>query len=167
MVKQGMKAPDFSLLGSDGKTYSLKKLIGSRVVLYFYPKDGTPGCTIEGCAFRDNMFGFKEKGAVVLGVSADSVESHRKFSQRFRFNFPLLSDVGGKVSKKYGVWKEKSFLGKKYQGIERSTFIIDEKGKIAAAFLKVNPLGHVNGMLSAISMMKPMQRSASGEKSRK
>ncbi|MFH1257942.1 MAG: thioredoxin-dependent thiol peroxidase [Candidatus Micrarchaeota archaeon] len=158
MIKNGVQAPDFSLKAQDGKTYSLKKMRGSRVVLYFYPKDGTPGCTIEGCSFRDNMFGFREKGAVVLGVSADSVESHRKFAQRYRLNFPLLSDVGGKVSKKFGVWKEKKFLGKKFMGIGRSTFVIDEKGMVAAAFLNVNPLGHAKGMLSAVSMMKPMQK---------
>ncbi len=154
MLKVGDKAPDFSLKGSDGKGHSLKKLAGKKVVLFFYPKDNTPGCTIEGCAFRDNAIGFREKGAVVLGVSADSVESHRKFAGRFRFNFPLLSDLGGKISRKYGVWKEKNFLGKKYFGISRSTFIIDANGRIAAAFYDVNPLGHASAVLNAVAIIR-------------
>ncbi|MFH0971809.1 MAG: thioredoxin-dependent thiol peroxidase [Candidatus Micrarchaeota archaeon] len=154
MLKVGDAAPDFSLRAGDGKTYSPKKLKGKRIVIYFYPKDNTPGCTIEGCAFRNNMAGFRDRNAVVLGVSADSVESHKKFAARYGLNFPLLSDAGGTVSKKYGVWKEKNFLGKKYMGIERSTFIIDGKGKIAAMFLKVNPLGHANAILNALNLLK-------------
>ncbi len=154
MLKAGQKAPDFSLKGTDGKSYSLKKFKGKRIILYFYPKDNTPGCTLEGCNFRDRNKEFERLNAAVLGVSADTIASHKKFSSRYNFNFPLLADVGGKVAKKYGVWKEKSFLGKRYMGIERSTFIIDGKGRIAAAFLKVNPIGHVQGMVHALGMMR-------------
>jgi thioredoxin-dependent peroxiredoxin len=154
MLKVGDKAPDFSLTADDGKIYGLKRMRGKRVVLYFYPKDNTPGCTIEGCAFRDNMPGFKERNAIVLGVSKDSEDSHRHFSQMYHFNFPLLTDTDMVVCKAYGVWVEKNFLGKKYMGISRATFIIDENGQIAAIFPNVNPLGHANTILNTLSMMK-------------
>jgi peroxiredoxin Q/BCP len=170
MLKVGDTAPDFSLMGDDGKLYGLKNLRGQRIVLYFYPKDDTPGCTIEGCAFRDNMPGFKERNAIVLGVSKDSEDSHKHFSQKYRFNFPLLADTDMAVCKAYGVWKEKNFLGKKYMGISRATFIIDEKGAIAAIFPNVNPLGHANTILNTLSMMKSVsiiKKSAKGNKSNK
>lgn len=160
MLNVGDKAPEFSLKAQDGKAYSLGKLRGSKVVLYFYPKDGTPGCTIQSCAFRDRKDDFQRRGAIILGVSADGLESHAHFAGKYRLNFPLLADIGGKTSKKYGVWKEKSFLGRKFRGIERSTFIIDETGRIAAIFLNVNPLGHANGMLGVLNTLPKMPMAA-------
>ncbi|MFH1750233.1 MAG: thioredoxin-dependent thiol peroxidase [Candidatus Micrarchaeota archaeon] len=158
MLKVGDKAPTFSLKAQDGRTYSLEKLKGMRVVLYFYPKDGTPGCTIESCNFRDRKGEFKVRGAEVLGISADDLKSHALFSRKYRLNFPLLSDIGGKVSGKYGTWKEKKFLGKKFMGIQRSTFIIDEGGMIAGAFYNVNPLGHARGILNALNVLPKNKR---------
>ena len=119
-------------------------------MLYFYPKDDTPGCTKEACSFRDGIAAIKRSGAVVFGVSADSVESHNKFSKKFDLNFPLLSDVEKKMLEKYGVWKEKSLYGRKFMGIERTTFLIDSKGKIAAIFLKVKVDQHFEEVLNAL-----------------
>src|SRR2546422_6424851 len=120
MPKEGDPAPDFRLPADDGKTYSLKELRGQKVVLYFYPKDDTPGCTKEACSFRDNLARVKRKGAVVYGVSGDSIKSHAKFTEKYELSFPLLSDEGKELIKTYGVWKEKSFMGRKYMGIERT-----------------------------------------------
>lgn len=150
-LKIGDAAPDFSLLGSDGKTYSLKDFKGKKVVLYFYPKDDTSGCTAEACSFRDNLSAIKKKDAVVIGVSADSVESHTKFIDKYDLNFTLLSDENKTVLKKYGVWKEKSMYGRKYMGIERTTFIINEHGKISHIFPKVKVNGHTEEVLTALS----------------
>lgn len=147
-LKVGDLAPDFNLNSQDGKKISLKNFRGKKVVLYFYPKDMTPGCTKEACSFRDNYESIMAKGAIVLGISADSVESHRKFREKFKLPFDLLSDETKEVSKLYGVWKQKSFLGKKFMGIERSTFIIDEKGKILAIFRKVKVNGHTEEVLN-------------------
>jgi peroxiredoxin Q/BCP len=150
MLKPGDKAPLFSLETDEGDTVSLKDLKGKPVVLYFYPKDDTPGCTVEACEFRDNWSAVKKTGAVVLGVSPDAVTSHQKFKQKFSLPFPLLSDEGHAVAEAYGTWGEKSMYGRTYQGILRTTFIIDETGKISRVFAKVKPKGHAAEVLAAL-----------------
>jgi len=146
----GDLAPAFTLLSNEGKDTSLKDYRGKKVVLYFYPKDDTPGCTKEACSFRDNLARVRRKGAVVLGLSADSVASHEKFTRKFDLSFPLLSDEKKDVLKSYGVWKQKTFLGKKYMGIERTTFIIDENGKIAHIFNAVKVDGHTEEVIEKL-----------------
>ena len=150
MLKEGSKAPDFKLEADDGKTYSLKDFKGKKLVLYFYPKDDTSGCTKEACDFRDNIKRFKKKDTVVVGVSKDSIKSHLKFRDKFDLNFPLLSDESTKMLEKYGVWKEKSMYGRKYMGVERTTFVIDEKGNIEKIYNKVKVPGHVEDVLNNI-----------------
>jgi thioredoxin-dependent peroxiredoxin len=147
MIKVGDKAPDFSLPDVDGKKVSLKAFKGKKLVLYFYPKDMTPGCTAEACSFRDNIDEIRAKGAEVVGVSADSTKLHMKFTDTFFINFPLLSDESKKMLVQYGVWKQKSFMGRKYMGIERTTIIIDEKGVIKQIFPKVKVVGHTKEVL--------------------
>ncbi|MFO0705556.1 MAG: thioredoxin-dependent thiol peroxidase [Nitrospira sp.] len=149
-VEAGEKAPDWSLPDQDGKTVSLKSFKGKQVVLYFYPKDDTPGCTKEACDFRDNIAPIKKTGAVVFGVSFDGQAAHQKFIAKYELPFTLLSDEDKAVAKAYGVYKEKSMYGKKYWGIERSTFVIDGKGIIKAAFRKVKVTGHVGEVLAAL-----------------
>lgn len=146
----GDKAPAFKLTDDSGETVSLADFKGRKVVLYFYPKDNTPGCTTQACAFRDNLNRLGKSGAVVLGVSADSVESHRKFKEKQGLNFPLLSDPDHKALDAYGVWQEKSLYGRKFMGIVRSTFLIDANGKIAKVFPKVKVNGHVDEVLAAL-----------------
>ena len=146
----GDKAPSFSLLDDTGKRVSLKDFAGKSLVLYFYPKDSTPGCTQESCDFRDNLNRLKSSGAAVVGVSADSVESHRKFKEKQGLTFPLLSDPDHEALEAYGVWQEKSLYGRKFMGIVRSTFIIDGKGKISKVFPKVSVKGHVDEVLAAL-----------------
>jgi thioredoxin-dependent peroxiredoxin len=146
----GQKAPDFTLPDQDGTPVSLKSLRGQPVVLYFYPKDDTPGCTKEACDFRDAQPRLTKGKAVVLGVSLDSGESHRKFIAKFSLPFRLLSDEDAKVSKAYGVYKQKSMYGKTYWGIERSTFVIDEDGAIKTIFRKVKVDGHVDEVQAAL-----------------
>ncbi len=146
----GDKAPDFSLPSMDGSLVSLKDLRGKKVVLYFYPKDDTPGCTKEACSFSENLARVKRKGAMVFGVSADKVKSHQKFADKYDLAFPLLSDENKEMIKAYRVWKEKSFMGRKYMGIERTTFIIDEQGKITHIFPKVKVDGHTDEVLNAL-----------------
>lgn len=146
----GDRAPDFSLSDEGGKTVSLKSLKGKSVVLYFYPKDDTPGCTKEACDFRDSRKRLQQAGAVLLGVSLDGAESHRKFIAKFDLPFSLLCDEDASVSKAYGVYKLKNMYGKKYWGIERSTFVIDGRGAIKALFRKVKVDGHVNEVLAAL-----------------
>lgn len=146
-LKVGAKAPDFTLPTGDGKKVSLKSMKGKTVVLYFYPKDDTPGCTKEACSFRDNMKALEKKGVVVIGVSTDSVGSHAKFAQKYDLAFTLGSDEKTEVVKKYGVWKEKNMYGKKYIGTERTTFIVDANGKIAHIFPKVKVDGHVGEVM--------------------
>lgn len=152
-LKVGQKAPAFSLPNQDGKLTSLAQFKGKKVVLYFYPKDDTPGCTKESCAFRDGIDEIRDSGAVVLGVSGDSVESHKKFAKKFTLNFPLLSDERKTVLRAYGVWKEKSLYGRTFMGIERTTFIIDEQGKIDDIFQKVKVDGHLEEVLAELDIM--------------
>ena len=147
MLKEGDKAPAFTLTNDEGKKVSLKDFKGKSVVLYFYPKDMTPGCTQEACDFRDDYSVFKRAGAVVLGVSKDSVETHEKFKTKSELPFPLLADVDGKVCEAYGVWQEKSLYGRKFMGIVRATFLIAPNGKIAKIYPKVKVKGHVQTIL--------------------
>jgi peroxiredoxin Q/BCP len=142
MVEEGSPAPDFTLSTDQGEPLTLSGLRGRRVVLYFYPKDDTPGCTVQACDFRDALPRFDDVDAVVLGVSPDSVASHRKFREKFGLNFPLLADEDHGVAEAYGVWKEKKNYGRTYMGIERSTFLIDERGVVAQVWRKVTPKGH-------------------------
>jgi peroxiredoxin Q/BCP len=147
MLKVGEKAPTFTLVDDSGKKVSLKDFKGKKVVLYFYPKDLTPGCTVEACDFRDISALLKKKKAVVLGVSKDSVTLHGKFRDKHELNFPLLSDEDGKVCEAYGVWQEKSMYGKKYMGIARTIFVIGTTGKIEKIFEKVKVKGHTEEVL--------------------
>jgi peroxiredoxin Q/BCP len=150
MLKIGQKAPDFKLISGDGKTISLKDFAGKKIVLYFYPKDNTSGCTKEACSFESNLKAIKKKDAVVIGVSADSVDSHVKFAKKYGLSFPLLSDEKKETIKTYGVWKEKSMYGKKYFGIERTTVVIDENGFVQQIFNKVKVDGHTDEVLSVL-----------------
>lgn len=142
LVNEGDKAPSFSLLTDDGKVVSLEDYAGKKVVLYFYPKDGTSGCTTEALEFKELAEEFEKEDAVVLGVSKDSVESHKKFKQKHQLPFTLLSDPDEKVLNLYGVWKEKTLYGRTFMGTERSTFLIDEKGFVVKIYRKVKPKGH-------------------------
>jgi peroxiredoxin Q/BCP len=143
-LRVGDKAPEFSLPDQDGNSVALKSLRGRQVVLYFYPKDDTPGCTTEACGFRDSLGPIKKAGAVVLGVSLDSGASHQRFIAKYGLPFSLLSDEDAGVSKAYGVYKQKNMYGKKYWGIERTTFVIDPAGKLKAVFNKVKVDGHLD-----------------------
>lgn len=147
------KAPDFKLQDQDGKWHSLKDYKGKKVLLYFYPKDMTSGCTLEAQCFRDRMNDFKKLGVQVLGVSVDDVKSHRKFVDREKLNFPLLADVDKEVVNEYGVWVEKSMYGKKYMGIQRDTFLIDEKGVVLKHYEKVKPEKHVDEVMAELEEM--------------
>lgn len=153
-VKVGNMAPDFTLPTDGGGTVSLKGLRGKTVVLYFYPKDDTSGCTAEACAFRDALPDFSRLKAEVVGISRDSVASHDKFKQKYKLRFPLASDEDGKVCAAYGVWVEKSMYGRKYMGIERSTFLIDGKGAVRAIWRKVKVPGHAEEVLEAARALK-------------
>jgi peroxiredoxin Q/BCP len=146
----GDKAPALSLPDQSGERVSLNDFTGKQVVLYFYPKDDTPGCTKESCDFRDAITPMKKAGAVILGVSLDGKESHQKFIKKFDLPFTLLSDVEATVSKAYGCYKEKNMYGRKYWGIERSTFVIDQAGKLKAIFRKVKVNGHVEEVQAAL-----------------
>lgn len=149
-LKEGMRAPDFKLSADDGTLLSLKDYRGQKLVLYFYPKDDTPGCTTEACAFNDGLPAFKKLNAAILGVSKDSVVKHRKFREKYDLKFPLLSDEDGTMVEKYGVWVEKSMYGKKYMSIERATFLIDEDGKIEKIWHKVKVTGHAEDVKAAL-----------------
>jgi peroxiredoxin Q/BCP len=151
MIQKGDAAPDFELPADDGGRVRLGDLKGRRVILYFYPKDNTSGCTTQACELRDALPRIDEKGAVVLGVSPDPVSSHQKFRDKYSLNFPLLSDQDHQVSEAYGVWKEKSMYGRKYWGIERSTFIIDENGVVVDIWRKVKPKGHADRVQDVLS----------------
>lgn len=153
-VLEGQPAPDFALPTADGNIIRLSDLRGKKVVLYFYPKDDTPGCTKEACSFRDNLGALQGMGVVVLGVSPDSVASHQKFAQKHGLTFPLLADEGAQVATAYGVWKEKQQYGRRYMGIERTTFIIDEEGIVRRVFPKVKVDGHVEEVMEAIRALE-------------
>ncbi|MCL6474060.1 MAG: thioredoxin-dependent thiol peroxidase [Firmicutes bacterium] len=153
-VVEGQIAPDFTLPATDGSTVRLSDLRGKKVVLYFYPKDDTPGCTKEACAFRDNLGVLQSMGVVVLGVSPDSLASHQKFAQKYGLPFPLLADEGAQVATTYGVWKEKKQYGRTYMGIERTTFLIDENGIVQRVFPKVKVDGHVEEVIEAIRSLE-------------
>lgn len=150
MLTAGTQAPSFSLQSDSGDLVNLSALKGRKVVLYFYPKDDTSGCTVEACEFRDTWAAVKRAGAVVLGVSPDDVQSHQKFKRKFELPFPLLADPDHSVAEQYGAWGEKSMYGRKYQGIHRTTFVIDEAGRIATVFEKVKPKGHAAQVLEAL-----------------
>lgn len=147
MVKVGDKAPNFSLADQVGKVHNLKDYLGQWVLLYFYPKDDTPGCTKEACAIRDSWGDFKKYKLAVLGVSTDSVESHSKFSKKFDLPFPILADDEKKVVQAYGVWGEKQMMGRTYQGTKRMSFLIDDQGKIAKVYATVKPPIHATQVL--------------------
>ncbi|MDQ3264296.1 MAG: peroxiredoxin [Myxococcota bacterium] len=149
----GQPAPAFSLPGDDGKIHALSEHVGRPVVLYFYPKDDTPGCTKEACDFRDNLARVQGKGAVVYGVSRDSLASHEKFRTKYKLNFPLLSDQGMEAHRAYGTWGTKSLYGREFEGTIRSTFLIDRQGKVARVWPKVSVTGHVDEVLSAIEAL--------------
>ena len=153
MVKEGRKAPDFRLPSSEGGEVSLKDLRGKPVVLYFYPRDMTPGCTREACEFRDTRARIKARGAVVLGVSPDSLASHQKFKAQQKLNFPLLSDADRAVARKYGAFGEKVLYGKKVTGMIRSTFVIDGEGTIRKVFPRVKVDGHAEQVLAALAAL--------------
>lgn len=148
MPHEGTEAPDFKLLDQNGKEHSLIDYRGKLVLLYFYPKDDTPGCTKEACAVRDNFREFGKLDAVVLGVSTDSVKSHKKFEEKYKLNFTLLSDENKEVVNKYGVWGKKKFMGREYTGTLRTSFLIDPDGKIAKVYENVKPAEHVEEVLN-------------------
>ncbi|HTY43099.1 MAG TPA: thioredoxin-dependent thiol peroxidase [Thermoanaerobaculia bacterium] len=149
LLEVGDKAPAFKTKNQDGDAVSLGDFKGRKVALYFYPKDDTPGCTKEACSFRDAWAKFRKKGIAVLGVSIDDEKSHRKFADKFSLPFPLLADTDKKIVTAYGVWGEKSMYGRKYMGIHRVTYLIDEKGRIAAVWPKVKPEDHADEVLAA------------------
>jgi thioredoxin-dependent peroxiredoxin len=153
MIEAGKKAPAFSLKDQTGKTVKLADFAGQPVVLYFYPKDDTPGCTTEACDFRDHMAPLKKAGAVVLGVSPDSEARHAKFIAKHALNFTLLADPEHEVAEKYGAWGEKSLYGRKFMGIIRSTFLISPEGKVAKVWPKVKVTGHVEDVLGAVKSL--------------
>ena len=150
-LKEGDKAPDFAVPDAAGKMVRLKDLRGKKVVLYFYPKDDTPGCTKEACSFRDSFASFKRRGIEVLGVSLDNEKSHQKFAQKYNLPFRLLADTERSVSEAYGTYGEKKFMGRTYMGNNRMTFLIDEKGKIKKIFSKVKPEDHAEEVLQAFN----------------
>ena len=149
-VQEGKAAPAFKLASTEGKSIALKDLADRKVVLYFYPKDDTPGCTKEACSFRDAFAAYEKAGAVILGVSPDGLAAHERFRGKFGLPFTLLADEDHAVAEKYGVWKEKSMYGRTYMGIERTTFVIDTKGRIARVFPKVKVNGHEMEVLAAV-----------------
>ena len=150
MLKVGDRAPLFAAPSDSGQDLSLKDFRGKKMILYFYPKDNTPGCTQEACDFRDARDRLQSKGVTVLGVSPDSVASHQKFKQKHSLPFPLIVDEDHRIAQSYGVWQEKSLYGRKFMGIVRSTFVIDEEGKIAQVHEKVKVNGHVESLLETV-----------------
>lgn len=153
VLKEGHKAPAFTLPTDGDEKISLSSLKGKKVILYFYPKDDTPGCTKESCDFRDNIRSFSRYGVQIIGISKDSVQKHDKFKEKYKLNFPLASDEEGKVCEKYGVWVEKNMYGRKYMGIERSTFLIDETGVIRHIWRKVKVAGHIDEIKKTLSAL--------------
>ncbi len=153
-LKVGDAAPAFSLPSDQGKTISLSDFKGKYLVIYFYPKDDTPGCTVEACSFRDNISGIKKLGAEIVGVSLDPVKSHEKFRDKFQLNFPLLADEKIEMSKAYGTYQEKSMYGKTYWGLVRNTYIVDPSGKIAKIYEKVKPAEHTQEVIDFLKSVK-------------
>jgi peroxiredoxin Q/BCP len=151
MVEKGSKAPEFTLPADDGSRVSLEDFRGKKVLIYFYPKDDTPGCTTQACDLRDRMPELKAEGAVVLGISPDSVKSHQKFKQKYGLNFPLLADEDHEVAEKYGAWGEKNLYGIKSTGIIRSSFLIDEEGRIAEEWRKVKAKEHADWLMEKLA----------------
>jgi peroxiredoxin Q/BCP len=151
MLKEGSTAPAFKTTDQNGDEVSLKDFRGQKVALYFYPKDDTPGCTKEACSFRDGFSKFKKRGITLLGVSPDSEKSHQKFITKYKLPFTLLADTDHSIVEAYGVWGEKKFMGRTYMGVHRTTFLIDEKGKIKKIFEKVKPEDHANEVLEAFA----------------
>ena len=151
MVQEGKPAPEFELASDAGDTVKLSDLRGKPVVLYFYPKDDTPGCTTQACGIRDAWDKFQRAGAVVLGVSPDDERSHAKFKEKYELPFALLADTGHSTAEDYGVWKEKSYAGKTYMGVERSTFVIDADGNVAKELRNVTPDKHADDVLAALA----------------
>jgi peroxiredoxin Q/BCP len=154
MIEIGKKAPAFKLQDQHEKVIELKNYSGKKLVLYFYPKDNTSGCTQEACDFRDSIKAFESLDVAVLGVSPDSVASHKKFAEKFGLKFSLLADEGKEVLEKYGVWKEKSMYGRKYMGVERTTVVIDEAGKIRNIYAKVKVNGHIEELKAFLKSLK-------------
>ena len=150
MIEEGQPAPTFTLPSDTGEDVSLESFRGKPVVLYFYPKDDTPGCTAQACDIRDAIAAFRERGAVVLGVSPDGVEKHRQFKSKYGLPFTLLTDQDHEIADRYGVWGERSYRGKKYMGIKRSTFVIDRDGTVAKTLYGVKPEGHAELVLDAL-----------------
>jgi thioredoxin-dependent peroxiredoxin len=150
MVEEGKPAPDFELTSDSGETVRLSDLKGRPVVVYFYPRDDTPGCTAQACGIRDNYDAFAERGAAVLGISPDDESSHVKFKQKYGLPFTLLADPDHRVADEYGVWGERSMYGKTYMGIERSTFVIDPEGNVARIMRRVKPDTHAEQVLQAL-----------------
>jgi peroxiredoxin Q/BCP len=151
VIEEGKPAPDFELQSDTGENVKLSNLKGRPVVLYFYPKDDTPGCTVEACEFRDSYDVFRERGAEILGVSPDDVASHGKFKSKYELPFTLLADPEHEVAEKYGVWGERNSYGKKSMGIKRSTFIIDSDGNVARAMMGIKPAGHAAEVLDSLN----------------
>lgn len=151
MVELHKQAPEFSLQDQNGVTHTLEMHKGKKVVLYFYPKDDTPGCTVEACSFRDAYNDLQNKNVMVFGISKDSVKSHDKFAKKYELPFPLLSDSDGSICEAYGVWRKKKFMGREYIGIERMSFLIDEKGNIEKIYEKVKPKEHVDEVKGDVS----------------
>ena len=149
----GAKAPEFTLMDDQGMYHSLKDYAGKTVVLYFYPKDDTPGCTVEACNFRDDYSAYQKAGITILGVSPDNVKSHGKFKQKYELPFPLLADEGHKVSEAYGVWGPKKMMGKEYDGVHRTTFLIATDGTIKKVYENVKPPEHSKEILATIQNM--------------
>jgi peroxiredoxin Q/BCP len=151
VIEEGKPAPDFELQSDTGESVKLSDLKGRPVVLYFYPKDDTPGCTVEACEFRDSYDVFRERGAEILGVSPDDVASHGKFKSKYELPFTLLADPEHEAAEKYGVWVERNSYGKKSMGIKRSTFIIDADGNVARAMMGIKPAGHASEVLDSLN----------------
>lgn len=153
MLAEKTKAPDFELLDENGVSHRLTDYKGTPVVLYFYPKDDTPGCTTEACSFRDDYSAFSEEKVTIVGISTDSVTSHKKFKEKYNLPFSLLADTDHQVCEKYGVWAEKKMMGKKFFGILRTTYLIDKNGNIAKVFEGVKPAEHSQEVLQAIKVL--------------
>lgn len=153
-LKEGQKAPEFSLPNQDGKSVSLSDYRGKQVLVYFYPKDDTPGCTKEACSMRDNMASFDDMGLVILGISTDSIESHRKFADKYGLNFNILSDTEKKTVEAYGVWQKKKMMGREYMGTVRSSFLIDEQGNILKMYQTVKPEEHASDVMEDSKRIK-------------